>query len=84
MQQHEREMTVGAFLDIQHKTWVEWVQRTGDDAIPAELHEHVVTIITDMADPDGGQMYLQTIALLSDDNLRWLVQQASGKDPLAA
>jgi hypothetical protein len=79
--QHEREMLVGAFLDITADTWGRWIVATGDDQIPAELHEHVIRICMGMARAEDYQFYLQALALLSDDNLTWLVDQV-GSNPL--
>lgn len=88
--QREREMVVGAFLDVTHNTWVAWVQTTGDDEIPDELHAHVVSILTSLAAAaqvrgddvaDAYQPYLQALALLSDSALVWLVEQ-TGTNPL--
>lgn len=93
--QHEREMLVGAFLDITGDQWAKWIiAQGGDENIPTELHEHLVAIATSLAAADdtvraGGddaanayQPYLQALCMLSDSSLRWLVAGA-GTDPLA-
>lgn len=89
--QHEREMLVGAFLDITGDQWAKWIiAQGGDENIPAELHEHLVAIATTLAaaDDDGRlsapedyQPYLQALCMLSDSSLRYLVAGA-GTDPL--
>lgn len=81
--QHEREMLVGAFLDITAAQWKAWVQRTGDDAIPEELHQHVVAILLGLEGAEGRDYrdYLQALCLLSDDSLLHLVREV-GNSPL--
>lgn len=81
--QHEREMLVGAFLDITTDGWRQWILATGDDGIPTDLHEHVANIIMGLGHTDGRtyQDYLQALCLLSDTSLLWLVRNA-GTSPL--
>jgi hypothetical protein len=81
--QYQREMMVGAFLDITTDQWKAWVTATGDDAIPTDLHRHVVAIMLGLSRTDGHtyQDYLQALCMLSDESLVWLVRQA-GTSPL--
>lgn len=86
--QHEREMYVGAFLDVYRSAWAAWILAVGDDAIPTELHDHVtafvegLTLMDNATEPDlaNAQQFLQHMTLLSDSAIVWLVQQV-GVDP---
>lgn len=90
MQQHEREILVGAFLDMTLGQWETWLSSLSDEAIDSMDHErHVVSVVTSLREkhsgdavPMLGQQYIQAMAMLSDDNLRQLVVNVSGKDPL--
>lgn len=81
--QHEREMLVGALLDITIDGWRQWILAVTDDGIPDTLHSHVANLIMGLSGTDGRtyQDYLQAICLLSDASLLWLVRGA-GNSPL--
>ena len=84
--QHEREMLVGAFLDITLDQWYAFVNTHVDD-VPDDLDGHLGIAITSLVDadqheaqtPDAAvayQPYLQALAMLSDASLHWIVTTA--------
>lgn len=90
MQQHERELVVGAFLDLNLAQWCDAFITSGEPhTIPDGVESQIVTVIEALTDqatgdpsPDSGQQYLQALVLLSDDNLLWCVKTVSGSNPL--
>jgi len=82
--QHEREMLVGAFLDIYGNTFT---NKLKDDEsfkqIPVELHGHLAYWINGLLDQSRYQVGLQHLALMSDQSLHALVH-LFGEDPFSA
>lgn len=80
MEQHEREMCVGALLDITVGEWDAWVKSptTDVDSIDEQVNMLLATMIAALHGMEGEfspQIYIQQIALMSDATLKWTLEQ---------
>lgn len=91
MQQELREMCVGALLDINLGQYQSWLTTVTDEVL-APISEPVQNLIAQLIQSlqrqehtfnlNASQIYLQTIALMSDETLVQVITLVTGKNPI--
>jgi len=74
--QEEREMAVGAFLDVDRDSWKRIIDSIDPDQIPEFIHQRLADAYTSLNEEYGemsGSVYIQNIAKMSDETLYWLL-----------
>lgn len=91
MQQELREMCVGALLDINLGQYHSWLATVTDETLGG-MTEPVQRLIAqlieglqrqdDVLDVEAVQVFLQAIALMSDETLVQVITLVTGKNPI--
>lgn len=79
MQQHEREMLVGAVLDISVGQWQTWLDTADPLNTPEPIQQRVADLITGLREHNQDR-YLQSLVRLTDAGLLWVVDHV-GNNP---
>lgn len=80
--QAQRHLTVMSLLDVTLDQWETWLAKADLDSLPSEISDPIAQMIYSLRNPDepeSPQLYMQTIAMLNDENLLKIVEIATGK-----